>query len=62
MLTTFNIYGQYESSHAEQELFIRKLTDKKVSMQSFMIEGVDHDEVNWLAVSGDLATHNKATE
>jgi hypothetical protein len=56
MLTTFNIYDQYEPSHAEQELY-RKLSDK-----IFIIENVGHDVVNWLAVRAGLAAHNKAAE
>jgi acetyl esterase len=34
--TTYNIFGQYEISRAEEELFIRKLAEQGVSTHSFM--------------------------
>ena len=62
MPPTYNVFGQYEISRVEQELFIRKLTEQGVSTEHFMVEGVEHDVVNWLRVTGDLAAHKKAIE
>lgn len=59
---TFNIYGQYEISRAEEELFIRKLIDAKVYTKSYMNEGVGHDVVNWLSVQNETPAHLKAIE
>ena len=62
MPPTFNVFGQYETSRAEQELFIRKLADQGVSTHSFMVNNVAHDVVNWLSVKGDLVAHKKVIE
>jgi acetyl esterase len=62
MPPTFNVFGQFEQSRAEQELFMRKLAEQGVSTHSFMVENVEHDVVNWLRVSGELAAHKKAIE
>ena len=62
MPPTFNVFGQFEPSRAEQELFIRKLAEQGVSTRSFMVKNVGHDVVNWLQVAGDLAAHKKAIE
>ncbi|MFT5674495.1 MAG: acetyl esterase [Paraglaciecola sp.] len=59
---TFNIFGQYEISRVEEELFIRKLADQGVSTHSFMVENVEHDVVKWAKVTGDLVAHKKAVE
>jgi len=59
---TFNIFGEYEISRAEEELFLRKLTDANVYTQSFMNEGVGHDVVNWLSVKSETPAHLKAVE
>jgi acetyl esterase len=56
---TFNIFGQYEISRVEEELFMRKLGEQGVTIHSHMIEGVGHDVVNWLSVTGDLAAHKQ---
>lgn len=57
---TFNIYGEYESVRAEQELFIRKLQEDGVVAASFMNPGVGHDVVTWLSVADDLTAHEIA--
>lgn len=62
MPTTFNVFGQHESSRAEQELFVHKLREDGVEVQSFMVPGVGHDVQNWLPVSGDLAAHKAAID
>ena len=62
MPPTFNVFGQYETSRAEQELFIRKLADQGVSTHSFMVNNVAHDVINWLSVKGDLVAHKKVIE
>jgi acetyl esterase len=62
MPPTFNVFGQFEPSRAEQELFMRKLAEQGVSTRSFMVKNVAHDVVNWLQVAGDLAAHKKAIE
>jgi len=59
---TFNIFGQYEISRAEQELFIRKLKDESVITKTFMHEGVGHDVGNWLSVNTVTPAHIKAIE
>ena len=59
---TFNIFGEQEISRAEEELFIRKLTDQNVPTRSFMVEGVGHDVVNWLSVKTITPAHLKAVE
>lgn len=59
---TFNIFGQYEISRAEEELFMRKLKDVNVVTKSFMNEGVGHDVVNWLSVQTETPAHVKAIE
>lgn len=59
---TYNIFGQYEISRAEQDLFRRKLTDANVKTKSFMDEGVGHDVVNWLSVKSETLAHTKAVE
>ena len=59
---TFNIYGQYEISRAEEELFIRKLKDENVYTKSYMHEGVGHDVGNWLSVKTETPAHVKAIE
>ncbi len=59
---TFNIFGQYEISRVEEELFMRKLAEQGVSTQSYMIKDVAHDVVNWASVSGDMSAHKKAIE
>jgi len=60
--STYNIYGQYEISRAEEELFMRKLTDANVRTKSFMNEDVGHDVVNWLSVASETPAHIKAVE
>lgn len=62
MPPTFNVFGKFEPSRAEQELFIRKLAEQGVLTRSFMVDNVAHDVVNWLSVTGDLAAHKKAIE
>lgn len=59
---TFNIFGQYEISRAEEELFMRKLKDQNVLTKSFMNEGVGHDVGNWLSVQSETPAHLKAIE
>lgn len=59
---TYTIFGQYEISRAEEELFMRKLKDANVNTQSFMNEGVGHDVVNWLSVQSETPAHKKAVE
>ncbi|MBV1888585.1 MAG: alpha/beta hydrolase [Urechidicola sp.] len=59
---TFNIFGQYEISRVEEELFMRKLAEQGVSTKSFMVENVAHDVVKWATVTGDLIAHKKAVE
>ena len=59
---TFNIFGQYEISRAEEELFMRKLKDENVYTKSYMNEGVGHDVVNWLSVQTETPAHVKAIE
>lgn len=57
---TYIIYGEYETSRAEEELFVKKLKDQNVKTNSFMYKGVDHDVVNWLSVSPETPAHTKA--
>jgi acetyl esterase len=59
---TFNIFGQYEISRAEEELFMRKLKDENVYIKSYMNEGVGHDVGNWLSVQTETPAHLKAIE
>jgi acetyl esterase len=59
---TFNIFGQYEISRAEEELFMLKLKEQNVQTQSFMNKGAGHDVVNWLSVSSITPAHLKAIE
>ncbi|MGE4070649.1 MAG: alpha/beta hydrolase [Lysobacterales bacterium] len=60
MPRTFSIYGEYEAPRAEQELFVRKLREDGVSVDSFMNPSVGHDVGTWLKVSGKLAAHEAA--
>ena len=59
---TFNIFGQYEISRAEEELFMRKLKDENGYTKSYMNEGVGHDVGNWLSVQTETPAHVKAIE
>jgi acetyl esterase len=59
---TYTIFGQYEISRAEEELFMRKLMDANVNVKSYMNEGVGHDVVNWLSVKSETPAHIKAME
>jgi len=59
---TFNIFGQYEISRAEEELFMRKLKDENVYTKSYMNKGVGHDVGNWLSVQTETPAHVKAIE
>lgn len=60
MPPTYNVFGEYEPSRAEQELFLRKLRDHGVETDAFMNEGVGHDVRTWMTVRGDLAAHAAA--
>ncbi|WP_445734387.1 alpha/beta hydrolase [Mariniflexile sp.] len=60
--TTFNILGEYETSRAEEELFMRKLKENGITTKSFINEGVGHDVVNWLSVKTETPAHLKAIE
>lgn len=60
--TTFNIFGEYETSRAEEELFMRKLKENGIATKSFMNEGVGHDVVNWMSVKTETPAHLKAIE
>ncbi len=60
--TTFNILGEYETSRAEEELFIRKLKENGIPTKSFMNEAVGHDVVNWISVKRETPAHLKAIE
>lgn len=60
MPKTFNIFGQYETSRAEEELFMLKLNESGVATTSFMNKNVGHDVQAWLTVSGDLTAHEVA--
>ena len=62
MPRTFNIFGQYETSRAEEELFMLKLKESGVKTASFMNKDVGHDVQTWLTVSGNLAAHEMAIE
>lgn len=62
MPRTFSIYGEYEAPRAEQELFVRKLREDGVTVDSFMNPGVSHDVGTWLKVSGKLAAHEAAIQ
>jgi acetyl esterase len=59
---TFNIFGQYETSRAEEELFIRKLRDHGIETHTFMNPGVGHDVQTWASVEGNLTAHEVAVE
>jgi acetyl esterase len=59
---TYNIFGQFEISRAEEELYIKKLAEKGNYVKSFMIENTGHDVGNWLKISGNLKAHHKAVE
>jgi acetyl esterase len=59
---TFNIFGQYEISRAEEELFIRKLKEQNVPTKTFMHQGVGHDVGSWLSVQTETPAHIKAIE
>lgn len=59
---TFNIFGQYEISRAEQELYIRKLRENGVEVKSFMYKDKGHDVVNWGSVKSETDAHLKAIE
>jgi acetyl esterase len=58
----YNIFGQYEISRSEEELFMRKLMDANVLTKSFMNEGVGHDVGNWLSVQTETPAHLKAVQ
>lgn len=62
MPRTFNVFGEYEPSRAEQELFVRKLREDGVRVESFMMPSVGHDVGTWLKVSGNLAAHEVAVD
>jgi acetyl esterase len=62
MPATFNVYGQFETSRSEEELFMRKLRDSGVATSTFMNRGVGHDVIVWGSVEGDLTAHKKAIE
>lgn len=62
MPPTFSIFGQYETSRAEEELFIRKLRDHGIETHTFMNSGVGHDVQVWASVEGNLTAHEKAVE
>ena len=59
---TFNIYGEYEISRAEEELFIRKLEENNIETKSYMCKGKGHDVINWGSVRSETAAHLKAIE
>lgn len=62
MPATFNIFGQFETSRAEEELFMRKLRENGVTTNAFMNLGIGHDVVAWASVEGNLVAHKKAIE
>lgn len=62
MPRTFSVFGEFEISRAEQELFIRKLREDGVAVESLMNPSVGHDVGTWLKVSGDLAAHEATIE
>lgn len=57
---TYDIYGEHEPSRAEQELFLRKLSEQGVTTRTDLIEGVGHDVAAWLTIAGDLEAHETA--
>ena len=59
---TYSIFGEYEISRAEEELFVQKLKDQNVQTKSFMNKGVGHDVVNWLSVNTITPAHLKAID
>jgi acetyl esterase len=60
--STYTIFGEYEISRAEEELFIEKLKNQNVQTKSFMNKGVGHDVVKWLSVNAITPAHQKAIE
>jgi len=62
MPPTYSIFGQYEISRAEEELFMLKLNSQNVYTKSFMNDGVGHDVVNWLSIQSQTPAHLKAVE
>jgi acetyl esterase len=62
MPSAYNIHGEFEPSRAEQELFVRKLREDRVAVDSFMNPGVGHDVGTWLKASGNLAAHETAVQ
>ena len=59
---TYNIFGEYEISRAEEELFMRKLTDAGVTTKSYMHADVAHDVMVWGSVKPESPAHLKAIE
>lgn len=59
---TYNIYGEWEISRAEEELFMRKLVDAGVVTTSYMHAGVAHDVMVWGSVQPESPAHLKAIE
>lgn len=59
---TYNIFGQYEISRVEEELFMRKLKEQNVETKSFMHKDVGHDVVRWGSVKPETLAHLKALE
>lgn len=62
MPKTFNVFGQYEVSRAEEELFMRKLKESGVPVASLMNPNVGHDVRAWMSVTGNLVAHKAAVE
>lgn len=60
--TTFNIYGKYEISRAQEELYLRKLKENNVRVNSYMCRDTGHDVINWGAVSSETEAHLKSIE
>ena len=59
---TFNIFGEYEISRAEEELFISKLKEHDIEVKSYMCENTGHDVINWISVKLETEAHLKAIE
>ncbi len=57
---TYSIYGEFEISRAEEELFVQKLKNEQVPTKSFMHKDVGHDVVNWLSVATITPAHLQA--
>lgn len=57
---TFNIFGEFEQSRAEEELFMRNLKDNGITTKSFMNEDVGHDVSKWISVKTETPAHLKA--